>query len=205
VEQLILCGLAIAVLAACTIPLIPYQYRPFKLIFWLWTGLNVLGYILAREYIHTLTGVDAHNFLRTLALFTGITAGLLLALGYVGFASINGLISIFRRYRVGWEIACFVGIVFCVLGLWHRSCVSVGESLATYVLVKNEFSHDPTCQRSNEFYWAAPLKDREELEASNVLFAEYNAWNDIYFWLGQCAETSELTLSGNRWFRFRPQ
>ena len=149
------------------------------------------------------TGVDANNFNRTLVLFTGITAGLLLALVCVAVASINGLISIFRRYRVAWEIACFVGIVAFVLVLWHRSCVSVGESLATYVLVKYQFSHDPTCERSRADFVVAPLKDREELEASNVLFVQYHAWNEIYFWLGQCAETSYLIPSGDRWWRWQ--
>jgi hypothetical protein len=171
----------------------------------LFVMLGVPGYILARTYIHTLTGVDPSNFNTTLVLFTSITAGLLLALVHGILGGITGLVALVRGFwqwlearrtrwptvSSGWED---IGIGLCILvvafGLWKKACVDVIQDriaiLAKFALVQYEFSYDPPCTSSNKVRWVAPLKDRKELKISNVLIADVQSWTDIRFEISQC-------------------
>jgi hypothetical protein len=160
--------------------------------------LGVPGYMLARTYVHALTRVDPSNFNTTILLFTPIIAYLLLMLVHVMLAAITGLGALVRGVWVvlttrrprwptessGWmDIIVGVMLVVFVYSVWKRACVEVIHEgidvVAKYVLVRYEFSYDPTCAVSMETRWVAPLKDRKEMKASNVLIAIYSAWDDI--------------------------
>ena len=60
------------------------------------------------------------------------------------------------------------------------------KTIANYVFVLTEFSYDRTCAVSSATHWVAPLKDRKEMKASNVLIANVQTWSDIQFSIGQC-------------------
>jgi hypothetical protein len=89
-----------------------------------------------------------------------------------------------------------------LFGLWKRSCPDVIQdsvaSIARYVIVRYEFSYDPTCAASSEVRLVAPLKDRKELKSSNVLVAAYLAWNEIYFEIDQCDSKTQARPVGAR-------
>jgi hypothetical protein len=61
------------------------------------------GYILARTYIHALTGVDPNNFNATLLLFTSITAGFLLAVVHGILGCINDSAPLHVGFGNGWS------------------------------------------------------------------------------------------------------
>jgi hypothetical protein len=152
-------------------------------------GLGVPGYMLARTYLHALTGVDPNNFNATLLLFTSITAGVLLALVHAMLGSITALVAMPRAVwqwvqsrgqwgparRVEWaDIFLGVFIVVFLLSFWLRSCF---DTLATYVndaakivVVHYEFAHDPTCAVSTEYRWVAPLKALVQLNGNGFPF-----------------------------------
>jgi hypothetical protein len=96
---------------------------------------------------------------------------------------------------------CVLGILGMVIG--NATTRYAVKSVANFVLVMTEFSHDHTCAASSETRLVAPLKDRKEQTTSNVLIADLPpSWQkltisdiltgdlslltDIHFSIGQC-------------------
>lgn len=165
------------------------------------TAIAGLAYILARQYLNMLTGVDPGNFptalgtLTTFALVPAFFFVIALTAALIGFGFMVALIIDMPQMWLlpGWRITvnalgAFGVFAFCSLLVMGEipATKDVARVVAAYTLVTTEFFYDQTCPKSSKERLVARLKDLKETKPPRALFAEQSSWGNVRFSIDTC-------------------